>query len=782
MANGNGNGNAKPKNILFISFEACAGDLAYRLKLEGCNVKWYVQSKADRGLYDGFLDKVDEWEPHKDWADLIIIDDIGFGPLADRLRKEGKAVVGGSNYTDRLELDRDFGAQEMKAAGLTIPDSWEFGSFEDALKFVEKNPARYVVKPSGKAQNDKVLSFVGREEDGKDVMAILQRYKKGWGGKVKSLQVQKHLTGVEVAVGGYFNGHDFVMPVCINFEHKRLFAGEIGPSTGEMGCYDEETEVLTRSGWKRFCNVLAEDQFATLNPETDEIEFHRASDIVRFSHHKKMLKIKNRATDLLVTLDHNMFGQEAMHYRKTPQWGFVKAKDLPHQFVVPRSGIWIGEEQNSFKLPAVEMLHQEGKAVIAKLSEPVLLLMDDWLAFFGLWLAEGWTSDAGYQIGVSQVNPKKALAIRQAIERLPFRFKKVKGGWKCYDKRLWSYLKPIGAALTKFVPTEYKDLSSRQLGILFDAMCLGDGNKQANGFRIYYTSSPRLADDVQEILLKLGRVGLLKQRTRPPGGIGRRRFKKVQPGFEVIERIQKTLAWLDRRDTSIVDYDGYVYCVTVPYHTLYVRRNGKPLWCGNTAMFWTGANKLYRETLEKMVPKLRESGFTGYFDINCMATSRGVYPLEITPRFGYPTVSIQMEGVQNPWHEFLYAVATKKPFNLKTQRGFQVGVVIALPPWPFSDLDTFRKFSEDAVIIFTKPGMDGVHLGDVKLEEGDWKITGRDGYALVITGSGPTMEEAHREAYSRVKTIIIPNMFYRTDIGFRWRQEGDLLHTWGLLA
>src|ERR1700689_3397826 len=235
MATGNGNGKTAPKNILFISFEACAGDLAYRLKQEGYAVKWYVQSKADRILYDGFLEKVDEWEPHKDWADLIIVDDVGFGPLADRLRKEGKAVLGGSAYTDRLELDRDFGAQEMKAAGLTIPDSWEFESFDDAIKFVIKNPARYVVKPSGKAQNDKVLSFVGREEDGKDVVAILERYKKGWSTKVKRLQVQRYIAGIEVAVGGYFNGQDFILPVCINFEHKRLFAGEIGPSTGEMG-------------------------------------------------------------------------------------------------------------------------------------------------------------------------------------------------------------------------------------------------------------------------------------------------------------------------------------------------------------------------------------------------------------------------------------------------------------------------------------------------------------------------------------------------------------------
>ena len=422
---------------LFMSFEACGGDLAYVLKQEGHAVKWYIQSKADRGIGDGFVEKVDEWEPHKDWADLIIFDDVGFGALADRLRREGKPVVGSSAYTDRLELDRDFGAQEMRNAGLTIPDSWEFSSFEEALKFVEINPSRYVVKPSGKAQNDKVLSFVGQEEDGKDVMAILQRYQKGWGSKVRRLQVQKHLTGIEVAVGGFFNGEDFAMPVCINFEHKRLFNGEIGPSTGEMG----------------------------------------------------------------------------------------------------------------------------------------------------------------------------------------------------------------------------------------------------------------------------------------------------------------------------------------------------------TAMFWTGPNRLYRETIEKMKPKLKEAGFVGYFDINCIATARAVYPLEITPRFGYPTISIQMEGVSNPWGEFFYALGTRKPYTLKTKKGFQVGVVVALPPWPFADLETFRKFSEDAVVIFTKPGLEGIHPGDVKIEDNDWKITGRDGYALVVTGSGATMHEARREVYGRVKTIIIPNMFYRTDIGERWeRGEGDLLHTWGLLA
>src|SRR5258708_36483950 len=105
----------------------------------------------------------------------------------------------------------------MKASGLTIPDSWEFALFDEAIKFVTKNPARYVVKPSGKAQNDKVLSFVGREEDGKDVVAILERYKKGWSSKVKRLQIQKFVSGVEVAVGGYFYCQEVTKSRCFNF-------------------------------------------------------------------------------------------------------------------------------------------------------------------------------------------------------------------------------------------------------------------------------------------------------------------------------------------------------------------------------------------------------------------------------------------------------------------------------------------------------------------------------------------------------------------------------------
>ncbi|MBI4144271.1 phosphoribosylamine--glycine ligase [Candidatus Woesearchaeota archaeon] len=432
MESKNGNGT---KKFLIISLEACSSDLAWQLKKEGNEVKYCILDKTQKDIADEFVDKVDNWEQHKDWADIIIFDDVGFGALADKLRKEGKKVVGGSTYTDKLEDDRDFGQEELKKVGVNILPHWDFTDFDEAIKFVKENPSRYVLKPSGKAQNEKELLVVGQEEDGKDIIQILEHYKQSWARKIKTFQLQKYASGVEVAVGAYFNGEEFITPININFEHKRMFPGEIGPSTGEMGTF--------------------------------------------------------------------------------------------------------------------------------------------------------------------------------------------------------SY------------------------------------------------------------------------------------------------------------------------------------------WCDN--------NTIFQQTLQKMKPMLTQSGYSGYVDINCIANARGIYPLEFTTRFGYPTISLHMEGIQSKWSDFLYAMATKQKFELKTKKGFQVCVVIACPPFPFDDPAAFKRYSEEATILFKKPILDGVHIGDVKQVNSDWKLAGNSGYALVITGSGNTAEEARKQVYTRVKNIMIPNMFYRTDIGIRWYTDSDKLQTWGYL-
>ena len=86
-------------------------------------------------------------------------------------------------------------------------------------------------------------------------------------------------------------------------------------------------------------------------------------------------------------------------------------------------------------------------------------------------------------------------------------------------------------------------------------------------------------------------------------------------------------------------------------------------------------------TLEKMKPDLAEAGYVGYVDINCIVNGKGVYPLEFTTRFGYPTIQIQQEGILSPMGEWFYKMAAGESFEIKTKRGFQIGVRVLVPTY-----------------------------------------------------------------------------------------------------
>src|SRR5262245_16801513 len=248
-----------PRKFIYVSTFGQIADLAGQTTKEGHASRMWVQSKEEKEVGDGFVEKVDDWKAHVDWADVVVFDDVGWGEACEALRAKGKAVVGGTRYTDRMELDRDFGQEEMATVGMTVLPSWDFASFDEAIKFVQEHPDRYVVKPNGKAQNEKVLSYVGQDDDGKDVASVLALFQRSWGKKIQAFQLQKHASGVEVAVGGFFDGKQFLLPACVNFEHKKLFDGEIGPSTGEMGTsmFWDAGGALVRGTILRFTERLA---------------------------------------------------------------------------------------------------------------------------------------------------------------------------------------------------------------------------------------------------------------------------------------------------------------------------------------------------------------------------------------------------------------------------------------------------------------------------------------------------------------------------------------------
>lgn len=425
-----------PKNFLFVSLSGLITDIAWQVTKEGHAVRYYIDAVGERDIGEGFVPKTLDWRADVDWADVIVFDDtLGQGAEAAALRAKGKKVVGGSAYTDRLEDDRAFGQEELKRCGVNILPYRQFDNFDEAIAFVKAKPDRYVIKPSGESGNVKRRLFVGDEDDGEDVVRVLEAYKKSFPDEIKLFQLQQRVTGVEVAVGAFFNGREFALPININFENKKLFPGNIGPSTGEMG----------------------------------------------------------------------------------------------------------------------------------------------------------------------------------------------------------------------------------------------------------------------------------------------------------------------------------------------------------TSMFWSGPNRLFNSTLKLMEPLLAREQYVGYIDLNCIVNGQGIYPLEFTARFGYPTIMIQQEGMSTPIGEFLHDLAAGTLNKFRVKSGFQVGVRVVVSPFPFDDDATFNSVSKNAAILFKKNIPEEVHIEDVKQINGQWYVAGTSGVVLVVCGLGPTMRQAQNQAYARIRNIMIPDMYYRDDIGARWFEDHDRLHTWGYL-
>lgn len=91
------------RNFLFCSIDAALiGDLAWQVHREGHSLRKYIEAEGDRGIADDFVQKTDDWQADVAWADVIIFDDIwvgseiGTGEIAEDIRAERHAVVGGT--------------------------------------------------------------------------------------------------------------------------------------------------------------------------------------------------------------------------------------------------------------------------------------------------------------------------------------------------------------------------------------------------------------------------------------------------------------------------------------------------------------------------------------------------------------------------------------------------------------------------------------------------------------------------------------------------------------
>ena len=167
------------RNFLFVSLTGLISDIAWQVSKEGHEVRYFIGDKKKSDIADGFVAKSKDWEKDEDWADIIVFDDtLGQGEKAQGPAQGRQAGNRRHRLQRQLEDDRSFGQEELKKAGVNIIPYGEFESFDDAIEHVTQNPGRYVIKPSGEAQNVKRRLFVGEEDDGQDVIRMLEAYKK----------------------------------------------------------------------------------------------------------------------------------------------------------------------------------------------------------------------------------------------------------------------------------------------------------------------------------------------------------------------------------------------------------------------------------------------------------------------------------------------------------------------------------------------------------------------------------------------------------------------------
>lgn len=218
------------------------GDMYLRLRQSGHEIR--VRA-SDIGAADVFAGLVShskgtlegdlQWVGKHADEGIVLFEGVGQGSLQSRLREEGYAVVGGSRGGDRLEEDRAFGQNVLSEMGLMTAPALEVVGFAAAIEHVVKNRRPYVLKFSGSGFAS-TRTYVGMLEDGSDMVALLQQQQRQWSyPESPRLLLMDRLQGVEVGVGAWFNGDEWLRPANLDWEHKRFFPGDLGELTGEMG-------------------------------------------------------------------------------------------------------------------------------------------------------------------------------------------------------------------------------------------------------------------------------------------------------------------------------------------------------------------------------------------------------------------------------------------------------------------------------------------------------------------------------------------------------------------
>lgn len=376
----------------------------------------------------------------------------------------------------------------------------------------------------------------------------------------------------------------------------------------DRGCYDDQTKVLTDSGWKLFDEVdICKDKICTMD-ENRNIKYVRAINKIKYKYTGLLDTYKSTQIDLAVTPDHRMW---LFDYNKrspeTRTWKFIPSEDVTNKrYMFDKSST--GTEVSHCEMLIIPDVSRR-QGCHTRIFKGHVFTGNDvnlFLEFIGLWITDGSVSfgtkddrgitKSGNRISITQIKKGVKGQIIYLANKLGINITEYDNEVRISDPALFDWLienfiknndcrKTYYLSLPRWI---FTDLSKYQIDCLLRGIFEGDGSrhsthkKDGRGF-VIYTASRKFAEDLVELALLAGRTANIyitppRDRTFPNGHTSHCKEQYV------VSFPMTTVHLFNNNSNhrSHEYYDGYVYCLELESdHRLFVMRNGKACWCGN---------------------------------------------------------------------------------------------------------------------------------------------------------------------------------------------------------
>jgi len=343
-----------------------------------------------------------------------------------------------------------------------------------------------------------------------------------------------------------------------------------------MWCLDEETEVLTPFGWKRGVDLTQLDEIAVY--DAGYLHWEHPAQLFNEKYKGVMHSYEHKNFGMVCTPEHRLYGRYSYRgdregVNKYDRKGVMRSQELResgysyYHPVTTVSGLLDHTDSPEYVYISETKFHNE-KIVPWKA----------WCTFLGVYLTEGSTSnfrEKPTHVRISQLkdpHPDKYFRIQEILHECFGDWVKTnkRDGWKISNTELAAILSPLGKTWEKRVPRDVIESAPDVLEAFMEGIVLGDGHTLSSGSIQITCASKGLADDLQEVCLRLGWRTSVRSHDKKYW-----RLSVLKGSFNV--SVHKD-SWKE------VEYRGRVWCPTVSTGLFLARRNGWVFVTGNSEM------------------------------------------------------------------------------------------------------------------------------------------------------------------------------------------------------